>query len=903
MYWGHGIGKRADIPAKAARAGQGKPLGRSRRSITIRRYEGLTSKGLLARALPVAACIALFAVPGSVFAQSGGRTNDLPVVSDGNAAETAILGRSSALGAAEENSGEGYLPPTRSNVDLVSRLELREPFGDVKRDQIADVGVLKNTAYLAGWSEGKSTQVCDRGGVYSVDISNPAQPKQLAFRPAAAQNYHGEGVHAISVDTSQFKGDLLAVNNEFCTPTTTPPNQNVPGPGGGFDLYDVSNPADPKLLSRANGDYGPEGTLEGSDRLANSAHSVFLWQDDGKAYAVLVDNEEQHDIDIFDVTNPRSVQPVTEFDLDEKFPQAVQDDQGQGNFQGNFSHDMVVKEINGTQTMLMSYWDSGYVTLDVDDEANPTYIGDTDFDEEDPYTGFRPPEGNGHQAEFSHDNRHILAADEDFSQYRFQGEITGGPNDGFTFQEAGTADRGGELTPENPMSGDTRFVGEGCGTLPAATAGVNTAVFERGTCSFQVKVQNADNAGYDNVIIFNNRGTDGQRCDVLLNMTLGTYTGDVTALFVARSVGLRIIDAFDPATYNCDEDTGSGTAAPASPREGSPVSIGVLFDGWGYAHLYRNGTGKLAKTDDYAIQEGVDDRWANRFGDLSIHEFAADPETNLGYISYYSGGLRVVRFGDGGMEETGRFIDQRPDGKGNDFWGVEQFTAANGERLIAMSDRHHGLYILRYTGPGAVGPRTPASGGGAAPGPKSGRCANEVAATASTTARPFQGSAFGEQITGTLGRDVIDAGAGDDCVDGLRGNDDLRGGTGIDTLDGQSGNDRLRGGPGRGNLRGGTGGDRVSGGSAADVLFGNTGRDRLSAGAGRDQLFGGAGPDTLTGGKGRDAIEAGSGNDRIFARDGSTDMIDCGFGRDTVASRDRSDKMTSCERKARARGR
>ena len=237
------------------------------------------------------------------------------------------------------------------------------------------------------------------------------------------------------------------------------------------------------------------------------------------------------------------------------------------------------------------------------------------------------------------------------------------------------------------MTGDTRFVGEGCvagGPLPAATAGVNIAVFERGTCSFQEKVQQADDAGYDTALIFNNRApADGTRCETLLGMTLGTYTGDVAALFVSRSIGLRIIDAFDETTYTCDEATGTGTAAPAAPREGSPVEIAVLFDGWGYAHQYRNGAGKLAKVDDYAIQEGIDDRWASRFGDLSIHEFAADPETNLAYISYYSGGLRVVRFGDGGMEEVGRFIDQRPDGKGNDFWGVEQFTAANGERLIA----------------------------------------------------------------------------------------------------------------------------------------------------------------------------------------------------------------------------
>ena len=36
-----------------------------------------------------------------------------------------------------------------------------------------------------------------------------------------------------------------------------------------------------------------------------------------------------------------------------------------------FHHDMVVKKINGRQTMLVDYWDSGYVTLDVDDPAKP----------------------------------------------------------------------------------------------------------------------------------------------------------------------------------------------------------------------------------------------------------------------------------------------------------------------------------------------------------------------------------------------------------------------------------------------------------------------------------------------------------------------------------------------------
>lgn len=882
----------------------------------------MTRSRILGRALPVAACIALLAASGAPAAQ-GGRSNDLPVVSDGRLADDLIMGRAAkAFGAAEQNSGENYLPSTQSNVDLVSRLELRHPNGAVTANEIADVGVLKQTAYLAGWSQGKTNEPCDRGGVYSVDISNPAQPRQLAFRPALEQNYHGEGVHAIPVKTSAFQGDLLAVNNETCTALTTPTNQNVPA-GGGFDLYDVSNPANPQLLSRANGDYGPEGTLVGAERLAKEAHSVFLWQDGDKAYAVIVDNVEFHDVDIFDVSNPRSVQPVGEFDLAEEFPQIVQNPNGQGNFQGNFLHDMIVKKIGGTQTMLASYWDSGYVTLDVDDPANPSYIADTDFPASDPLTGFSPPEANGHQAEFSHDNRHILAADEDFDQHRFQAEITAGPNDGFTFQEAGGATAGGQVTPGNPASGDTRFVGEGCvagGPLPAATAGVNIAVFERGTCSFQEKVQQADDAGYDTALIFNNRGTVAPRCDALLSMDLASYTGDVVALFVARSVGFRIIDAYDPATYACNGTAGTGTAAPA-PKEGSPVDIAVLFDGWGYAHQYRNGTGKLAKVDDFAITEGVDDRWATRFGDLTIHEFAADPETNLAYISYYSGGLRVVRFGDSGMEEVGRFVDQRPDGKGNDFWGVEQFTTPQGERLIAASDRDFGLYLFRYTGPGAPKPPSPPAPASPAAAPlRETGCANQIAGTAGRDL--IAGTDGSDSVRAAAGDDVIDARSGGDClfgddgkdvIDGEEGNDRLEGGTGedrllggtgndvlvggggVDRLNGNAGNDSLGGGSKRDTLSGGAGVDALVGGSGKDTLTGGPGRDRISGGSADDRIYGNAGADRITPGRGRDRVIAAGGNDRISARDGRRDRISCGSGRDTVTA-DRNDVLTSCER-------
>jgi hypothetical protein len=174
-------------------------------------------------------------------------------------------------------------------------------------------------------------------------------------------------------------------------------------------------------------------------------------------------------------------------------------------------------------------------------------------------------------------------------------------------------------------------------------------------------------------------------------------------------VHMRRVDAIGP-----DGVLANGPDTPAPGTAGPAIVIGQEFDGWGYAHLYDAKTGE--ELDAYAIAEARDPRFADGFGDLSIHEFATDPATNLAYSSYYAGGIRVMRYSRAdGLEEVGAWI---ADG-GSNFWGVEQLTADNGERLIAGSDRDYGLVILRYKGPGAVGP-APASPGGVTPPPSGG---------------------------------------------------------------------------------------------------------------------------------------------------------------------------------------
>jgi hypothetical protein len=784
---------------------------------------------------------------------------------------------------AEQVPEPANLPAKQENTEVVGTY--RVP--GVKPGQIADVAVHKGYAYLNSWDDPD----CEGGGTHVVDIRNPSAPQRVGFIPAPAGYYHGEGAHVVSIDVPGFKGDILAVNDEAyganvdlnspCGPDTTT---------GGFDLYDVTDPAHPVELVQLVGDRDPDGDPDTPPRaLPDSYHSVFVWQDGPRAFLVASDNVDLADVDIFDITNPRAPVQVGDHDLVALFPEILDNEEGNGG--AVFHHDVVVKHIGGKPIMKADYWDAGYVQLDVSDPANPTLVNDTTFAGEDPHLpgSNLTREGNAHQGEFSHDNQFLLTADEDFGAFRYVVNATSGPTNG---RQATGAEGDAEATiaelPDGRMNGPSEFVGDACdpAAVPAAPADdgdpdtEDIALVERGGeapgpdpfCGFAQKFDNTQAAGWDALIVFNQpRPDDGQ-----VNMATGE--GGIPG------VQMRRVDAIGSrgVLTNAADDPPPGTAGPDIVVEGE-------FDGWGYAHLYDANT--TEEIDTFAIDEAKDPRFAEGFGDLSIHEFATDPATNLAYSAYYAGGIRVFRFSrEAGLEQMGAYIAPG----GSNFWGVEQFTAANGERLIAGSDRDFGLVILRYTGPGAVGPTQSQPQPPATPpaGPSAGRCTNIRTVSAGVA---FVGDEFGEQITGTPRRDRINAAAGDDCVDGLAGHDRLRGGRGVDTIDGQRGNDRIRGNAGRGNLRGGRGNDRIWGAAARDTLFGNTGRDRLKGGANRDSLFGGGGKDRLTGGKGRDVIEAGTGDDRIYAKDGKVDRIDCGFGDDTVVTRDRKDRMTSCE--------
>jgi hypothetical protein len=570
---------------------------------------------------------------------------------------------------AQHGETEGHLPASSENVLEVGKLDLFA--GAEQPGRIADVSAFGDYAYLTAFWEPE----CERGGVYVVDISDPSAPEFVTLIPSHRGTYSGEGSQVIHLETEFFTGDVLAYQNEVCPGET----HGI----GGMTLIDVTDPTKPKKLVEGAGDHTIAGITQRQAK-ANETHSVRMWVDGEKAYAVLVDDLEDTDVDIMDITNPSKPVLISETSLD------AQTEQPPGAVHGDsvFFHDVVVEEIDGVQTMLASYWDGGYAKLNVDDPANPVFIADTDFEEFDPVrievAGEQiSPEGNGHQAEFTNDNEFFIATDEDFDPFR----VTATMEDGTEF----TAIQGSDvpqIDADTSLAGSTRYLGLACdaASIPAPD-GATVAVIERGVCDFQVKVQLAQDAGYAGAIVFNRTGVDG--CDTLISMLVDA---DIPAVFVSRTDGFRIVTGEVPDGYTCDDGGGTPIGA-AVGTVGQDVDIKAVFDGWGYVHLYDTAT--MQDLDQYYVPESQDPDFASDFGDLSVHEVATDPDTNLAYISYYAAGFRVLSYGAGGLEEVGHYIDQG----GNNFWGVEVHQHPNGQEYVLASDRDSGLYILQYTGP------------------------------------------------------------------------------------------------------------------------------------------------------------------------------------------------------------
>ena len=568
---------------------------------------------------------------------------------------------------------------------------------------VADVAVSPDGqwAFLANWGEpdcaGPETggQTSPDAGAWVVDISNLEEPETAGFIPSSQDSRPGEGMQVVNITTKSFSGDVLVMNNEHCGKNGK----------GGMSLWDVTDPLKPYSLSTH---FGDRANLSRGD--ANDIHSAFAWDTGEKAYAVIVDNFENTDVDILDITNPKRPRLIRELQLDLLYPQLTQTLLGL--VQVNL-HDMVVKQIDGHWTMLLSYWDAGYVQLNVDDPANPTLIGDTDYNNPDPEllesTGVAlPPEGNGHQAEFTMDNRFFIATDEDFAPYGATSfQIASGPASGPYPSVPVPGSAPIVILPDEKLNGPAVYGGYGCPAsapvpTPASVPGYLGSLLPgeekiialqrgpagdpsapEGACFPGEKAHQAVLAGWDAVLFVQHHG--GPENPPFCGS--GAFVDVIVGVCTNHEAYHKLFGT--PVSFSYPDGPAIGTLSNGR------IEATAAFDGWGYVHLYSNTAvgGKFAELDTYAIDEAHDPAFAVGFGDLTVHEVATDPQSAThAYLSYYAGGLRSLEIQGNELVEVGGYLDP----EGNNFWGVETFVR-DGATIILGSDRDSGLWIFRRT--------------------------------------------------------------------------------------------------------------------------------------------------------------------------------------------------------------
>jgi Zn-dependent M28 family amino/carboxypeptidase len=234
-----------------------------------------------------------------------------------------------------------------------------------------------------------------------------------------------------------------------------------------------------------------------------------------------------------------------------------------------------------------------------------------------------------------------------------------------TLNFSGSGDVTGVLVPTNDLvipATEKSSSTSGCEAtdFPTAPAGPAVALVQRGTCTFEVKVDNAERAGYEAVLVFNEGNpSDPTRVGLLTNVTAGSSLQSVPVNGLSYADGVALATAakagpvtvrvaaeveYDPKreTYNVIADS------PKGKKADEVVVVG--------AHL-----------DSVIEGPGIND---NGSGTATILEIAEQ----MAALDYTNTLQRQVRFAFWGAEESGLL--------GSEYY-VEKLSEANRAKIYA----------------------------------------------------------------------------------------------------------------------------------------------------------------------------------------------------------------------------
>jgi hypothetical protein len=407
-------------------------------------------------------------------------------------ASLAFLG--ATAGVAHEGVNDGFVP---TNVNYGFAVVGREMPGATVGANYTDVWSHRGFAYIGAFQD-----ACGDAGVFIVDVSAAIAnyPSTEGATVAEVKSAPNTRINDVKVHTVGDT-DVLVITQNPCG-MTIPGSAQSGGAApaqvgqGGISLYDVTNPKKPKALRQNFLEFG-------------GVNNTAAWDFDGKSYLIAAAATfDFFDVFLVDITKPQTPKLLAVTGALDWIPQGLNLDQLEtGSSAGIFNHDVWVNVIDGTPTAVLSYWDLGFVTLDVTDPSNPVYLDDSTYPDPDPITG-QTYEGNAHSAVFGGNGDYIFGGDQDFDPSRFA----------ISFNGVDYAAARASFGPDSAgLAGTVVWTGgEGCAPadIPSATAGGQVALIQRGTCAFQTKAESAETKGYVGYIVAN----DAARGDALVAM-------------------------------------------------------------------------------------------------------------------------------------------------------------------------------------------------------------------------------------------------------------------------------------------------------------------------------------------------------------------------------------------------
>jgi hypothetical protein len=247
-------------------------------------------------------------------------------------------------------------------------------------------------------------------GVWIWDVHNKNKVSYVGVIPSPA----GSRSNDVKV-AAMNSGDILVHSNESCA-----------GGPGGFEIYDVADPASPVHLAHVQTDDVNALLRDGFGFVDFGVHNLFLFTQGSNDYVAATVESEFGNFQIFDITDPTSPSlvgfwgaesllfPGVDFATTTDFggvilPADAYLFSGFGASQNRFLHDMTITA-DGMYAYLAN-WDAGLVLLDISDPTSPSLVSVAiDPTSED-------GEVNSHSVWPSEDGTVVIEGEEDFAPF------------------------------------------------------------------------------------------------------------------------------------------------------------------------------------------------------------------------------------------------------------------------------------------------------------------------------------------------------------------------------------------------------------------------------------------------------------------------------------------------------